>query len=64
MLKDQNKFIETQIEVFLHNYEHPQYKQLYGRFNSYASILDLIMNEGDNSINIIRSGRKQNKKLF
>ena len=64
LLKDQNKFIENQIEVFLHNYDHPQYKQLYGKFNSFASILDLIMNEGDNSIDIIRSGRKQNKKLF
>lgn len=64
LLKDQNKFIDNQIEVYLHNYNHPQYNQLYGKFNSYASILDLIMNEGNNSINIIRSGRKKNKKLF
>ena len=64
LLKDQNKFVDNKIKVFLHNYKHPQYKQLYGKFYSYASILDLIMNEGDNSINIIRSGRKQNKKLF
>jgi hypothetical protein len=64
LLKDQNKFTDNQIEVFLHNYNHPQYNQLYGKFNSYACILDLIMNEGDNSINIIRSGRKKNKKLF
>ena len=64
LLKDQNKFTDNQIEVFLHNYSHPQYNQLYGKFNSYACILDLIMNEGDNSINIIRSGRKKNKKLF
>ena len=52
------------IEVYLHNYSHPNYNQLYGKFNPFACILDLFMNEGENSMKIIRSGRKKTQKLF
>jgi hypothetical protein len=64
LLNDKNKFTHNQIEVLLHNYEHPEYSQLFGKFKFYGSILDLIMNEGDNSKNIIQSGRKKNIKLI
>ena len=43
---------------------HPNYNQLYGKFNPFACILDLFMNEGENSMKIIRSGRKKTQKLF
>ena len=46
------------IEVFFHNYEHPHYRQLFPPFIPYASILDLIFNEGDRSPEIVRSGRR------
>jgi hypothetical protein len=64
LLNDRNKFTHNQIEVLLHNYDHPVYSQLFGKFKPYSSILDLIMNEGDNSKNIIQSGRKKNLKLI
>jgi hypothetical protein len=64
LLNDRVKFISNQIEVLMHNYSHPEYSQLYGKFKPYACILDLIMNEGENSKNIIISGRKKNQKLF
>jgi WbqC-like protein family len=46
------------IEVFFHNYEHPQYQQRFPPFIPYASILDLIFNEGGRSPEIVRSGRR------
>ena len=64
LLNDRVKFISNKIEVLLQNYSHPEYSQLYGRFKPYVCILDLIMNEGENSKDIIISGRKKNQKLF
>ena len=63
LLSDKEKFLKNNIKIFLHNYSHPTYNQLYGKFMPYACILDLIMNEGSNSMNIIKLGRK-NKILL
>jgi len=49
-------FKNSNIKLMFHNYEHPRYKQLFGSFCDYACILDLIFNEGDNSLEIIKSG--------
>lgn len=35
------------------NYKHPRYKQLWGEFIPYLSIIDLIFNEGSNSLKIL-----------
>jgi hypothetical protein len=64
LMIDKNLFIEKKINVFIHNYKHPEYKQLYQPFCAYACILDLLMNEGNNSMKIILSGRGKNKKIF
>jgi hypothetical protein len=45
------------VEVLFHNYEHPEYEQLFPPFLTFASVLDLIFNEGERSMNVIRSGR-------
>ena len=42
---------------------HPTYKQLYGKFLSHASIIDLLFNEGHNSSDIIYSGRLKSLNL-
>jgi WbqC-like protein family len=47
------------IEVTFHHYEHPVYSQLFPPFQPYACVLDLLFNEGDNALPIIRSGRRQ-----
>jgi len=64
LLEDKKKFIECDIKVFIHNYKHPTYNQLHKPFKMFACILDLIMNEGENSIKILRSGKEKNKLLF
>ena len=46
-------FKDNNIELIWQNYKHPTYKQLYGEFIPYLSILDLLFNEGPNSKNII-----------
>ena len=46
------------VEVVFQHYEHPSYHQLFPPFQSHASVLDLLFNEGENSLPIIRSGRR------
>ena len=50
---DENAFYNKKIKIEYNNYIHPHYKQLYGDFISNLSSLDLVMNEGPNSWNII-----------
>jgi len=51
-------FKENRIAVYFTNYDHPEYRQVYSPFIPYASVVDLLFNEGGgNSLNIIRSGR-------
>jgi hypothetical protein len=45
------------ITVRFHNYQHPSYRQMFPPFVAYASILDLIFNEGPRAMEIVRSGR-------
>jgi hypothetical protein len=51
---------ENKIRILWNNYEHPVYKQLFMKlgFIPYMSIIDLIFNEGPESIEIIKSGFK------
>lgn len=47
------KYKKAQIEVIFQNYEHPAYSQLFGEFEPYMSVLDLLFNCGDNSLEIL-----------
>lgn len=49
---------EAKVETVFHNYSHPEYKQRFPPFLPFASVIDLIFNEGDHSMDIIRSGRQ------
>jgi WbqC-like protein family len=46
------------IDVVFQHYTHPQYRQMFPPFEALASVLDLLFNEGENSLSIIRSGRR------
>ena len=52
-----NLFTNEKILLTYHKYKHPKYNQLFEPFLEYACILDLILNEGQKSHDIIRSGR-------
>jgi WbqC-like protein len=46
------------VATFFHHYEHPTYQQPFPPFLAFASALDLILNEGDRALKIVRSGRR------
>jgi hypothetical protein len=58
LLDDLESFRRMGIEVTFQYYEHPIYRQLFPPFCPYASVLDLLLNEGPKSAEIMRQGRK------
>lgn len=50
---NEDDFKTRNIELVWQHYNHPVYKQQYGDFIPYVSIIDLLFNEGENSKNII-----------
>ena len=58
-LKDETSdFYNSNISIYIHNFIHPVYTQLYPPFLSHCSALDLLMNEGEDSMKIIQSGHR------
>lgn len=55
-LKGSEAFNENQITIQYNTYNHPQYSQLHGKFIPYLSVIDLLFNEGPDSMSIIRQG--------
>lgn len=53
-----NRFPDAGIQLLYQHYEHPTYRQLHGGFLSHLSIVDLLLNEGSRSLEIIRSGER------
>lgn len=58
LMNDLSLFSDAGIEVAFQHYEHPEYRQLFSGFQSHASILDLIFNEGPAAGSIMRNGRR------
>ena len=42
------------IRVEFQEYDHPRYSQLFGEFEPYMSVVDLIFNHGAESLEILR----------
>lgn len=61
--EDSEAFGSTGIAVELHAYEHPEYRQQFEPFIGYASTIDLLFNEGPNSLPTVRSGRRDARPL-
>jgi hypothetical protein len=58
LLDDLDRFSDAGVSVTFQNYRHPEYRQLYPPFRPYASVIDLIFNEGERALDILRSGRR------
>jgi hypothetical protein len=58
LLQEIDVLRDKSIDVVFQHYEHPQYRQLFPPFCPYASILDLIFNEGERALEILRGGRR------
>ncbi len=55
-LGDAEAFREAGIAVNYNVFDHPEYQQLHGEFQPYMSAIDLLLNVGDRSIELIRQG--------
>lgn len=52
------EFEENNIDLIFQNYNHPTYSQIGDKFISHLSVLDLVFNCGEESINIINNKNK------
>jgi len=57
LLEEADIFLERGIGIYFQNYRHPEYKQLFPPFHPFASVVDVMLNEGPLSAEIIRQGR-------
>jgi hypothetical protein len=53
-----DQFAAAGLKIIFQHYEHPVYPQLFGAFASHLSALDLVCNCGPQSLEILRSGRR------
>jgi hypothetical protein len=51
---DMDKYDSNSIKVMFQDYKHPVYDQLFGDFLPYMSVIDLIFNNGGESLRILR----------
>lgn len=58
LLHDLATLTDRDVEVCFQHYEHPVYQQIFPPFQSHASVLDLLFNQGDKALDIIRRGRR------
>jgi len=55
---DESKFQAVNIEVIYQDFTHPVYKQVYEPFMPAMSVIDLLMNHGEKSLNILTETEK------
>lgn len=53
---DVDAFRRAGVEPLFQSYNHPVYRQMHGEFLPYMSVVDLLFNEGPNSMEILLSG--------
>lgn len=50
---DEELFTHSDMQLIYQNFTHPEYKQCYEPFEPFMSVVDLLFNHGDNSLDII-----------
>ena len=55
-LEDASDFGEARISVSYNHFEHPVYPQLHGPFEPFLSAVDLLLNVGERSLEVMREG--------
>lgn len=51
-----DKYEKKGVKVIFQEFNHPTYRQLFGDFEENTSVIDLILNFGENSLKILRGG--------
>jgi hypothetical protein len=52
------KFKREGIDLYWHDFDHPEYPQQHGEFVSHLSAIDLLFNVGEDAMNVIRKGEE------
>jgi hypothetical protein len=60
---DEKDFTKSGVNVYFQDYHHPVYRQPFGQFSPYMSIIDLLFNEGDKSLEVLMSGNVSKNEL-
>ncbi len=53
-------FEQAGVKLIYHDYQHPVYRQLYGEFVPFLSVIDLLFNCGKDSLDVL-TNRKEAK---
>jgi hypothetical protein len=53
----EDDFTKNQIDIIYQNFQHPTYRQTYDPFIPNLAFVDLLFNEGNNSLNIIQNAK-------
>jgi len=61
---EEKKFTEAGVKIYFQDYKHPTYRQSGHDFLPYMSIIDLLFNEGDKSLEILMSGNITKQDLL
>jgi hypothetical protein len=59
LFAEKDEFLKQNVTLLFQHYEHPRYTQSFPPFYPQASVLDLILNEGPRSLEVIRAGRRE-----
>lgn len=54
---NESEFLSYNIRLEYHNYKHPSYLQRYPEFVPYMSIIDLLFNQGEKSLGILKQNQ-------
>lgn len=55
-LEESSAFEEIDVPVRYFNFRHPEYPQLFGDFLPYMSVIDMLLNCGERSADLVRNG--------
>lgn len=58
---DMEKYTESGIRVAFQEYEHPVYNQLFGDFEPFMSVVDLVYNYGEKSLEVLRGDNENTR---
>ena len=61
---EEEKFTEAGVKIYFQDYHHPCYRQAGNNFLPYMSIIDLLFNEGDKSLEILMSDNVTKQNLL
>ena len=60
---DVDKFEVSGIRLVFQSFQHPVYPQMFGPFEPYMSVADLLMNCGPDSMSAVRNAQKRDKSV-